>query len=279
MQDIESYANVYSMKYDEEEVGIDFVDLNEVAVNETEVSVADVVEVGVASNAKSSITSWWILALMSLFLWYRNVNYDRALSIFIFTLGLIQLIEYGIHSGTDPNQSGRTLFIILWLQCLVLAIGVFVFINGMYDPDHATTTQNIAHTIAGWNMMFFGIVFVIGIIMTFVSQNTFHANPDPNGHVAWYLNEKSILGQWGWLYGIGVFLPLLLLFGYYMWADIGIAILIIYGMLSVGYILAQYPLSTAGSVWSYLSVGFAFLAWYIGLLPINAHPPTEPDLQ
>ena len=74
-----------------------------------------------------------ILALMSLFLWYRNQRYDRALSVFIFTLAMVQLIEYGIHSGADPEQSGRALFITLWLQCLVLAIGVYIFINDNKD--------------------------------------------------------------------------------------------------------------------------------------------------
>jgi len=110
-------------------------------------------------NAKSSIVSWWILALMSLFLWYRNEKYDRALSVFIFTIGLVQLIEYGIHSGTDPTQSGRALFIILWLQCLVLAIGVFIFIKSSTDPDNPSITENVVNIIAGWNLFLFAIIF------------------------------------------------------------------------------------------------------------------------
>jgi hypothetical protein len=224
---------------------------------------------------------------MSFFLWYRNQNYDRALAVFIFTLGLIQLIEYGIHSGTDPSQSGRTLFIVLWLQCLVLAIGVFVFINDMRDREfntdnarsniapYATTTQNIAHTIAGWNLFLFGIIFVIGLILTFLPQNNFHAGLNQEGHVEWYMNDESILSQWGWLYAIGIFVPLFLIFSYYMWADAGIAILIIYGALAVAYVLSHYPVTSAGSMWSYLSVGFAFLAWYLGLLPISSPEPIK----
>lgn len=219
-------------------------------------------------NAKSSLTSWWILALISLFLWYRNQTYDRALAIFIFALGLSQLIEYGIHSGTDPSQSGRALFIILWLQCLVLAIGVYIFIKDLQNREtatYATTTQNIAHTIAGWNLFLFGIIFVIGLIMTFIPQNHFHAVPGIDGQIEWYMNGQPMLGQWGWLYAIGIFVPLFLIFSYYMWADVGIAILIIYGMVAMAYVLIYYPLSSAGSMWTYLGVGLAFLAWYIGL--------------
>ena len=124
-------------------------------------------------TAKASITSWWILALMSLFLWYRNEKYDRALSVFVFTLGLVQLIEYGIHSGTDPHQSGRALYITLWLQCLVLAIGVFIFINSKKDPDNPSISENVINTIAGWNLFLFAIVFVVMLVLSFTSENVF----------------------------------------------------------------------------------------------------------
>lgn len=212
------------------------------------------------STAKTSIISWWILAMMALFLWYRNEKYDRALSIFVFTLGLIQLIEYGIYSGTDPRQSGRTLFITLWLQCLVLAIGVFIFINGSIDSDSPSTTQNIAHTIAGWNLFLFSIVFVIALIFSFISNSDFYGGQDIAGNIEWSRNGKSLLGHWGWLYMIGIFVPLLLIFGFYMWADIGIAVLIIYGILAVAYVLNNYQMTSL----NYLSVGFAFLAWVLG---------------
>jgi hypothetical protein len=218
-------------------------------------------------TAKASITSWWILALMALFLWYRNEKYDRALAIFVFTLGLIQLIEYGIHSGTDPHQSGRALFIILWLQCLVLAISVFIFIDGMRDHDNPTITENIVHTIAGWNLFLFAIVFVIALVLSFTSGSTFSGAPGQSGHIEWYMNGGSLLGRWGWLYLIGIFVPLILIFAYYMWADVGIAILIIYGVLSAAYVLATYPPNAFSSMWCYLSVGFAFLAFYVGIIP------------
>ena len=221
-------------------------------------------------NAKSSIVSWWILALMSLFLWYRNEKYDRALSVFIFTIGLVQLIEYGIHSGTDPTQSGRALFIILWLQCLVLAIGVFIFIKSSTDPDNPSITENVVNIIAGWNLFLFAIIFVVALIMAFISDNTFSSLPGPSGHIEWYMNGGMILGKWGWLYLLGIFVPLLLILGYYMWADIGIAILIIYGAISAAYVLANYPLSAFSSMWCYLSVGFAFLAWFIGIIPSSS---------
>lgn len=217
-------------------------------------------------NAKASITSWWILALMSLFLWYRNYKYDRALSVFIFTLGLIQLIEYGIHCGADPQQSGRALFITLWLQCLVLAIGVFIFIKTDRDSHtNHSTSQNIIQIISGWNLFLFAIVFVVSLVLSFTANHNFSGAPGPSGHIEWYLNNKPLLGPWSILYIVGVFLPLFLIFAYYSWADIGIAILIIYSALSACYVMANYPPNAFSSMWCYLSIGFAFLAWFVGI--------------
>ena len=216
-------------------------------------------------TAKASVTAWWILAMMSLFIWYRNERYDRALAVFIFVLGLIQLIEYGIHSGSDPNQSGRALFITLWLQCLVLAIGVFIFINGSKDPDDISVRENVISTIAGWNLFLFSIVFVIALIVSF-SLN-FSAAPGSSGHIEWYMNGKRFLGSFGWLYVLGIFGPLLLLLAFYGWSDISIAILILYGLLSAAYVVVNYPQEAFTSMWCYLSVGFAMLVWFLGIIP------------
>lgn len=219
-------------------------------------------------TAKASITSWWILAMMALFLWYRNEAYDRAISIFVFTLGLIQLIEYGIHSGADPQQSGRALYITLWLQCLVLAIGVFLFIRSSVETEGAPTlTENIVSTIAGWNLFLFAIVFVVTLVLSFTSGATFSGAPGSSGHIEWYKDDGFILGRWGWLYIIGLFVPLLLIFAYFAWSDIGIALLILYGVLSAAYVLANYPPEAFSSMWCYLAIGFAFLAWMVGIIP------------
>lgn len=221
-------------------------------------------------TAKASITSWWILALMSLFLWYRNQKYDRALSVFIFTLGLVQLIEYGIKSGTDPHQSVRALYITLWLQCLVLAIGVFIFIKSNNDSD-PTMRENIITTIAGWNLFLFAIIFVVTLILSFTSGNTFSAEFGSSGKIGWYMNNSPLLGKWEWLYLVGIFVPLLLIFAYYMWADVGIAVLILYGIILAAYIFANYPSQSFNSMWCYLGIGFAFLAWFVGIIPLDTN--------
>jgi hypothetical protein len=222
-------------------------------------------------NAKLSISSWWILVLMALFLWYRNEKYDRALSIFVFTLGLIQLIEYGIYSGADPKQSGQAIFLTLWLQCLVLAIGVFTFINNTITST-ATTTQNIAHVIAGFNLFLFSIIFVICLVISFSPDISLTASLNSNEQIIWNQNNSSILNKWEWLYLIGIFIPLFLIFAYYMWADLEIAILILYGIFSVTYITTHYKITSFDNLWCYLTVGFVFLAWFLGIFPQKSIP-------
>lgn len=216
-------------------------------------------------TAKASVTAWWILAMMSLFIWYRNERFDRALAVFIFALALIQLIEYGVHSGVSPSQAGQALFLTLWLQCLVLAIGVFVFIKGARDADETSTRENVVSLISGWNLALFAIVFLAAIIYSFTLD--FSASPGPSGHIEWYANGGPLLGGWGWIYLLGVFGALLLLFAFYNFADLPLGILILYGLLSFAYIARNFERQAFTSMWCYLSVGFAFLVWFLGIIP------------
>lgn len=223
-------------------------------------------------TAKASITAWWILAILALFLWYRNEAYDRAISIFVFTLGVIQLIEYGVHSGADAQQSGQAIYITLWLQCLVLAIGVFIFIKSSMDAetDTPTLSENIIAIIAGWNLLLFAVVFIVALVVAFATDTTFSSAPGPSGHIEWHKDGGTILGGWSWLYVVGLFGPLILIFAYLAWADVGIALLILYGILSAAYIFANYPPEAFTSMWCYLAIGFAFLAWMVGIIPGRA---------
>lgn len=203
--------------------------------------------------------------MMSLFIWYRNERFDRALAIFVFALGLIQLIEYGVHSGVSPGQAGQALFLTLWLQCLVLSIGVFVFIKGARDPDETSTRENVVSLISGWNVVLFAVVFLAAVIYSFTAN--FSAAPGPSGHVEWYTNGGAFLGRWGWLYLVGVFGSLFLLFAFYNFADLSLAILILYGLLSFAYVARNFERQAFTSMWCYFSVGFAFLVWFLGIIP------------
>jgi hypothetical protein len=217
-------------------------------------------------TAKASISAWWILALMTLFLWYRDQEYDRILAPFLIALGLIQLIEYGIHSGASPQQAGRALFLTLWAQCLILAIGVALFLRRQIDPTVASRGQNLLRYLSLANLILFVTVFAGALAWCWWSQPSFSGAPGEAGHIEWQVNDSPFLGRYGWLYLIGIFLPLLLLLWYYGWNYTPLLVLILYGVGSALYVTTRFPSIAFSSMWCYLSVGFAFLAWFLGIM-------------
>lgn len=219
-------------------------------------------------SAKLSITSWWILALMSLFLWYRNIRYDRALSIFVFSLGLLQLVQYGVFSGADSQQSGRALYIILWLQCLVLSIGVFLFIKTNRDLDNPSINENIVYTISEWVIIFYSMIFFIALALSFISSWTFETivtndNKDITVVIHGRDSSSCVLGYWNILYIFGILIPLILISAYYRFSEIGSVILILYIIIGIIALGKDYLFSEN---FSYYTVGFAFMSWIVGMI-------------
>lgn len=216
--------------------------------------------------AKKHIMSWWILALMSLFLWYRNKSYDRMFSVFVFTVGLIQLIEYGVVSGANSSQAGDAIFMTLWLQCLVLAIGSYIYLHHNSEID--LSSSKIFSVVSGWNLFLYSIIFVIALLtILFNSESRYTVEVNKHSEISWYnWKKENILGSFWWLYLIGVLTPVCLVFAYYSCVDLGLATMIVYGIISAAIVLFSYPIDSMFSTWSYLAIGFAFLAWMINLV-------------
>lgn len=215
---------------------------------------------------KYSITAWWIIAFMSLILWYRNLKYDRIISVYIFTLALIQLIEYGIYSGTNKQQSARAVYITMWLQCLIFAIGVYIFINksNHVKPGPATQLQKTINLLAGWNLFLFAAAFVVALTLSFTNDFNFSLDSDSD-FVQYYVNDQPMLNNWGWLYILGSFSPLVLLILYFDYNDIASIILFLIGLFYMIYILNKYPHSCLASSWSYFGIIIAFVVWVLGM--------------
>lgn len=218
-----------------------------------------------AFSPKESISSWWILVFMAMFLWYRNIKYDRVMSVFILMLGLVQLLEYAVYSGSNPHTTTRTMFITLWVQCLVLAIASFVFLKSQNQDDpHIQVTT----TLAGWNVFIFTIVFIAILIVVFFSGGYFNAEIN-NDLISWSQNDRPLMGNYTWLYFLGIFIPLFLLFASYSFADLGLALLILYAALTAIYCASKYSENSMITIWCYYGVGFAFLAWLVGIYPLR----------
>lgn len=200
---------------------------------------------------KNSLISWLILAFISLFLWYRNLTFDRVISLYIFTLALVQLIEYGIYSGSNPQQSAKAVYIIMWLECLVLAIGTYVYVK-----------SDTLKILAGWNVFLFAFVFVMALTLSFTNEFIFTLDSRTN-YIQYYINGKPILQKWGWLYILGLFIPILLIFSCNYDSKSGLVLL--FSIVIMGYILNSYPYASLASTWSYFGIAIAFVTWISGM--------------
>ena len=206
-------------------------------------------------NAKSSISAFILITIIAVFLWYRNSDYDRMLSPFVFALGLIQLIEYGVYNNLEGNKAGKLIYMTLWLQILVLAIGAYWYLRSVM---HSSTS-----VIAGVWLIVAAIFFIIGLYVVFGSENTFSSGSQ-GGHLTWSQNGGSILGGFSWVYLLGLALPFVLLLIAGTINSIGIWILLAYAILSAIFIYIFFPGYNFASMWCYSAIGFAFLAWLVG---------------
>lgn len=207
------------------------------------------------NTAKNSLIAWWVLILIALFVWYRNQHYDRVYAVLIFIFAIIQLIEYGIASGVNNSQAGKAIFVGLWLQILVIAIAVYIYVKTY---------------VAAGALIMASLIFLIVILYVIFGKGHFSAFLNQQGFIEWKYNGEPMLYQWGWLYLLFLLIPFLLLLVADNFRNIGIPIFIAYGIATAIYVYLHFPLSQFGSIWTYLSIGFAFLVFYIGMF--MGHP-------
>lgn len=216
-------------------------------------------------TAKTSILSWWILALLALFLWYRNIQYDRLCALLAFTFALLQLLIYGAHSGANLQQVSRALYLTLWVQCALISIAAFIFIKTQYEI-YGDTDELLLNLALG-NMVIFCTIFIVALCLLYTQEPDFTVDVVDDGTLLWGTANSgttSLLGSWWWLYALGLIIPFILLAWYYSWANIGIALIILYLILAMIYSDFYYHESIFG-LYGYLSVGLIFIIWFVGM--------------
>ncbi len=216
-------------------------------------------------SAKSSLSAWIIITVIAVLLWYRNYAYDRILAAFVIALGLIQLIEYGIHNDMNSEQGSKLLFVILWLQCFLLSVGVYWYSRQL---DTFSTLGPLVMLIV------FTVILAVAIIYVLCTSVTFEAYVGSSNHIEWYRNGQALMGSWGIVYLIGIFVPLFILLCYSGFTSLSLYILIGYGILSALLVYFMYPLAAFSSMWCYVSVGFVFLCWMVGIFGANSSTKT-----
>lgn len=197
-------------------------------------------------DAKNHLIVWWVLAILSLFLWYRNILYDRIIAIFIFFVGLVELIQYGIESGASINTSNKVIFILLWSQCLILAVGLYIFLK---DDEN-----NFYKIITLLNLIIFAIIFLFAVLFIII------ANPDFSN------NQGNLLGYFNVIYIIGIILPLIILFSYYEFSNIGLIFSVVAILILVGIILIYVNIDQFNTYFNYFLIVVAFITFFSGMI-------------
>lgn len=231
---------------------------------------------------KESLIHWWLLAFIALFLWYRNNYYDRIFAVYFFVVALSWLIQYGFLSGASDQQSGNSIYIILWLQCMVLAIGVFTYLRN-HQPTLMDPHQRTATYLSGINLFVYAVITLIAILYIVFGQTRHVLEVNGGGvgggvggggvglggegGISWTTNgTDTILGPWyvNVIYILGIMIPLILLFVWYEFKDFGLLLLMVYILLSIMLALWQSSPQFLPAL-NYYMIGFAFVTFMIGI--------------
>lgn len=206
-------------------------------------------------STKESASAFMLLVVVSILLFIRNSGYDRLIAVLFFVISLIQMTEYLFHAGCiSADEGGRLIYLVLWLQVAVLAIGLeFTFQTGF------TKCWAVAFTL----------IFIIALCHSF--NKSFNMTKE-YGHLVWTKENENgnILGPYAILYFIGLFIPFFIIEYYNNWENV--PIWIIFAALVLSFLLVRvfYPKIVFSSLWCYSAIGVLFVAWLVGAYRNNS---------
>lgn len=202
-----------------------------------------------SNSSKVSIVAWWIAAVISLLLWYRDHKYDRVIAAIVFTLGLIQLVNYGCHSVIDPVVAGRIIMVLLVSLLLVISVSTYLYTG---------------NKIAMWCGLAVFIALVITVVLLFSTDYLAYVDSTGNCPI-WTRSGHHILGSFFWLYILIVVTCWLLLVLHHGYRDISLYIVAAFFVFSAFWAKRISTDNTFGGVWTYLLLGIGLLVWVGGM--------------
>lgn len=138
-------------------------------------------------DAKTSITTFGFVSVLSAYLWYRNGPQDRAIGLILFFIALMQLAEFILWTnlGENPiNQAVSSIIpILLWSQPLFIAFVMWIFKAGWYTEAYKYIFYSMVALLPAW------------IYISTSSIKTPYTTVGPAGHLVWpySTNDQSIL--------------------------------------------------------------------------------------
>lgn len=193
--------------------------------------------------SKYTLIAWLLIAYLSLLLWFRNLNLDRVFAPFLFCIGLLFLFLFAIYSGMNLYIAIRCIYLIIWLQIIVLCISLFI-----YKKNEFT----------GFLLIISSLIFIVSIFYIFSKMFT---NKLIISNYNDILSTKNLLSYWWILYLVLLLLALVFLL-YINSNKLGLIILIFYILLTSVY-MYTYNYTIFNTQFIYLCSGFCFLVWMI----------------
>ena len=197
-------------------------------------------------DTQSSLLAWSLTYSISLFLYFRNKNYDRWNAAFIMTLSTIQLLEAGIWYTPKYNE--------------VLTMGILITLITQPLVQNYMGYKHTQKDVLGYASWIFLGLLIWTLFRIFSSgSGQFSTSVGPSGHLVWNDAKSSFLGGW-WitaLYLAGLFVPL-----FFMKEGKG-GVLMTRGAITVVLSLLVTSSGEFSSYWCYTTVIYGLAALFI----------------
>jgi len=189
-------------------------------------------------DAKTSITTFGFVSILSVYLWYRNGPQDRVIGLLLFYVTLMQFVEFILWTNlgeTPVNKAVSSIIpILLWSQPIFIAYIMWVFKGGWYTEAYKYIFYSMIALLPAW------------IYATTSTAKTPYTTVGPAGYLIWP-STTADLSILRFLLNAVYLLTLCFLLVTLKKRSIGIALLAGYG---ISFIYYQYYYScNAYSLW------------------------------
>lgn len=212
-------------------------------------------------DVQSSLLAWSFMYSISIYLYFRDRNYDRWNAGFIMTLATIQLLEAGLWTSINRDKRGfndiLTKLVLLTLMSQPL---VQSYLGYKYVSAEKRASEISSSILAMMSWVFLGLLIWALFRVGSAKSGQFFTSVGPNGHLVWSDSQSSsfIGGTWvAILYLAGLFIPLL-----FMKEWKGISLIAIGIVTAVISILASSK-GEFSSYWCYTTVIYSLIALFI----------------